>query len=59
MQVRAYRPDDEADVRRVVADAFGDEGATVAALAEDLRDDARAGPSSWRTTTAPWSGTCC
>ena len=35
--IRAYRPDDEVAVRTVVADAFGAEGATVAALVDDLR----------------------
>ncbi len=41
--IRAYRPDDEASVRAVVTEAFGDEGETVAALVDDLRvDHARA-----------------
>ena len=35
--IRAYRPDDEADVRAVVTAAFGDEGETVAALVDELR----------------------
>ena len=35
--IRAYRPDDEASVRAVVTEAFGDEGETVAALVDDLR----------------------
>ena len=35
--IRAYRPDDEASVRAVVAEAFGDEGETVAALVDELR----------------------
>ena len=35
--IRSYRPDDEAAVRQVVTDAFGDRGDTVAALVEDLR----------------------
>ncbi len=35
--IRAYRPDDEAVVRAVVIEAFGDEGETVSALVDDLR----------------------
>jgi putative acetyltransferase len=35
--IRAYRPEDEAAVRTVVAEAFAGEGATVAALVDDLR----------------------
>jgi len=35
--IREYRPDDEAGVRAVVTEAFGDEGETVAALVDDLR----------------------
>ena len=35
--IRAYRPDDEAAVRAVVTEAFGDEGKTVSALVDDLR----------------------
>ena len=35
--IRAYRPDDEAGVRAVVTEAFGDEGETVSALVDDLR----------------------
>jgi len=35
--IRAFRPDDEASVRGVVTDAFGDDGETVAALVDDLR----------------------
>ena len=35
--IRAYRPEDEATVRAVVTAAFGDEGATVAALVDELR----------------------
>jgi putative acetyltransferase len=35
--IRAYRPEDEATVRAVVSAAFGDDGATVAALVEVLR----------------------
>jgi putative acetyltransferase len=35
--IRAYEPQDEAGVRRVITDAFGDEGQKVAALADDLR----------------------
>ena len=35
--IRAYRPDDEADVRAVVTEAFDDEGETVAALVDELR----------------------
>ncbi len=37
MTIRAFRPADENGVRRVVLEAFGDSGATVAALADDLR----------------------
>jgi putative acetyltransferase len=35
--IRAYRPDDEAGVRAVVIEAFGDDGETVSALVDDLR----------------------
>ena len=35
--IRSYRPDDEAAVRQVVTEAFGDQGDTVAALVDDLR----------------------
>jgi putative acetyltransferase len=35
--IRACRADDRDDVRRVVSEAFGDEGATIAALVDDLR----------------------
>ncbi len=35
--IRAYRPEDEPAVGRVVADAFAEEGETVAALVDDLR----------------------
>ena len=35
--IRAYRAEDEAAVRTVVTEAFGEEGATVATLADDLR----------------------
>jgi putative acetyltransferase len=37
--IRGYVPEDEAAVRTVVTDAFGAEGATVAALVDDLRDE--------------------
>jgi putative acetyltransferase len=35
--IRAHRPGDDAAVRQVVSEAFGDRGETVAALVEDLR----------------------
>jgi putative acetyltransferase len=35
--LRAYRPEDEADVRAVVTEAFADEGEKVALLVDDLR----------------------
>jgi putative acetyltransferase len=35
--IRAYGPEDEAEVRRVVTEAFGDDGEEVAALADALR----------------------
>jgi putative acetyltransferase len=35
--IRAYRPGDEATVRAVVTEAFGDEGPNVAALVDSLR----------------------
>ena len=35
--IRAYRPDDEPAVREVVTTAFGEQGAKVAALVDDLR----------------------
>ena len=35
--IRAYRPEDEAEVRTVVTAAFVDDGPEVAALADDLR----------------------
>jgi putative acetyltransferase len=35
--IRAYRPADERDVRRLVTSAFGGEGPVVAALVDDLR----------------------
>jgi putative acetyltransferase len=35
--IRAYRPEDEPAVRDVVTEAFAGEGATVAALVDDLR----------------------
>ena len=35
--IRPYRPSDDAAVRAVVTEAFGDQGEEVAALAEDLR----------------------
>jgi putative acetyltransferase len=35
--IRGYRPADETTVRTLVTDAFGDDGETVAALADDLR----------------------
>ena len=37
MELRAYRPEDEAGVRAVVTAAFSDRGAEVALLAEELR----------------------
>ena len=35
--IRAYRAEDEAAVRTIVTEAFGEEGAMVATLADDLR----------------------
>jgi putative acetyltransferase len=37
--IRRYRAEDEAGVRQLVTDAFGDEGEVVAALVDDLRVD--------------------
>ena len=36
-ELRAYRPEDEAAVRAIVTEAFGDHGPTVAVLVDDLR----------------------
>ncbi len=57
--IRAYRPEDEASVRAVVTEAFGDEGRTVAALVDDLRVAPRTRRAGSTSRTARWSGTCC
>ena len=57
--IRAYRPDDEAGVRAVVTEAFGDEGETVAALVDDLRVGHARAELVARSRTPRWSGTCC
>ena len=51
--IRAYRAEDEAAVRTVVTEAFGEEGATVATLADDRWRHQHGSPGHGRSHVMP------